>query len=415
MNGKADPWAGNDLFDWQDGSFLIDMARSLERAGFDYIMLEDHVAFDAMAGHTARLDPVALMPAMAAATERLGIIGTLSTGFYHPFALARLMQSMDHVSHGRIGWNIVTTSEQAAAEAFGLTEQPKHDERYDRADEFVDLATQLWATWDEGAVVADPTTGAYVDRDKVHPIDFDGRWFKSKGALNVPPGPQGRPIVCQAGSSPRGREFGARWADTLLYSTGGQNDAKVMRDIRNDMTERLIAAGRDPKSVKCMFMVTPIIADSEDEAWAKHHARYDLTDDQVIARLKGMGENLGGFDFLRFDIDAPFEPVTIHHEGHQGTFGNFLALADGKRSLREMVLMSRVTSLDLVGTPQSVADQMEAAMETAGGDGFLIQSRPLTRRYISEIVDGLVPELQRRGLVRKTYEHATLRENLMAF
>ncbi|MCU1513683.1 MAG: dibenzothiophene desulfurization enzyme [Microbacteriaceae bacterium] len=415
MNGKAAPWSGNDILDWQDGSFLIDMARNLDRAGFDYIMIEDHVAFDQMAGYTARLDPIAVMPLMAQATKNLGIVGTLSTSFYHPYGLARLMQSLDHVSHGRIGWNVVTTSEHEAALAFGGIEQPKHDERYEIADEFLDVTRQLWDSWEPGAVVANEETGMYVDREKVGIVEHEGKWYKTTGALNVPPGPQGRPLISQAGSSDRGRDFGAKWADTILLSTGGQNSPTVMKEIRDDIRRRLALIGRDPDSVKILFLVTPMLGDTVEAAWDRHNARYYVSDEDAALRLPGLSHMSGGHDFSQYDLDAVFKPIEIHHEGHQGTFGNFLALADGERTLRKMIQDSRVTSLDLIGTPEVVADKMEEAMEIVGGDGFLIQSRPLTRRFIAEITDGLVPELQRRGLVRKEYEFDTLRENLLAF
>jgi alkanesulfonate monooxygenase SsuD/methylene tetrahydromethanopterin reductase-like flavin-dependent oxidoreductase (luciferase family) len=202
----ADRWAGNDLDRWQTGEFLMDMATQLDRAGFDFIMLEDHVAFDPT-HETARLDPMMLAPLLGSVTKGLGIVSTISTSFCHPFLLARQTATLEQLTRGRSGWNIVTTSEKAAAEAFGMAEQPPHDERYVRAGEFTDVVTQLWEAWAPDAIAPGVEPGKYVNSAKVKMLDFEGKYYKTKGALNISRSPQGKPVLCQAGTSEMGKEF----------------------------------------------------------------------------------------------------------------------------------------------------------------------------------------------------------------
>lgn len=418
--GGAAPWSGNDIDPaaWQDGSVLLDLARALDRSGFDYMMLEDHVAHEPLPGIEPRIDPFPLMPLIASVTTGLGVIATMSTSFYSPYMLARLVLSADHLSHGRVGWNIVTTSENYAAQANGTGDsQPLHDERYDRADEFTDLVKALWNGWDADAINSTDSTRPYVDLTKLHPVTVDGRWFTStNGLLNVSRSAQGRPVLSQAGSSPRGREFGARHADTVLVSTDGANSVEAMKEVRDDIRARTEAAGRNPDEVKVMYLVTPIIGRTDDEAKELFDLKFGADDARIaqVLRLVGTHANV---DMSGWDYDRPMpyvDPLTV--QGHRGSFELFAAHSDGgRRTIREMVTQYKTSSLDLWGTPTTVADRMEEVMEGVGGDGFLIFCNPLTRHYITEITDGLVPELQKRGLVRKRYAHSTLRENLLEF
>lgn len=411
-------WSGNDLDPrvWATADFLVDMARSMERAGFDYIMLEDHVVLSDDPNHyEPRLDPIPVAATLAAATERLGIITTLSTSFYQPFALARLTSTIDHLSRGRAGWNMVTSTEDTAARAYGQDRQPPHDERYDRADDFLEITESLWAGWAADAIVREES-GRYVDPDKVVVADLEGRYHRSRSPLNVPRSPQGRPVLCQAGSSPRGRDFAAKHADTIIATTFGLNSVAVLKDFRDDIHQRMRAFDRKPTDVKLMFLVTPVIGATAEEARAadvRLHAATDAVVAQTISRLSFHT----GHDWAQYDLDRPLPELDIESmtEGYRGMGRAFLALGTSESTFREKIAAHRTGSLDLVGTAPAVADRMGEVIDEIGGDGFLIQCRPLTRRYISEICDGLVPELQRRGLVRREYEHTTFRENLLAF
>jgi FMN-dependent oxidoreductase (nitrilotriacetate monooxygenase family) len=415
------PFAGNDPYRWTNGDFYVDMIRSLERAGFDYFMVEDSLMVpDIYAGtaelelkharYAPKLDPMPLIPLMAKATKHIGIIATASATFYPPFLLARLMATLDHLTEGRVGWNIVTSSEDRAAQNFGLDKLPEHDLRYEMAEEFVEIVTQLWESWAPDAIVMDPVTGAYADHTKVNPINYRGKFHSSRGPLNTPRSPQGRPVLCQAGGSPRGRAFAARYADTLLAIPTGVAEMKAYRD---DIRARAAAAGRDPDDVKVLFVVTPILGQSQEEARQRKEERDAAVDHNLELQLVHMAA-LMELDMSVFPLDEPL-PDHITTNGHRSTLDQFLAANQGK-TLREAAGAWRIAeSVELVGTPASVADQMEEVMDEVGGDGFLIFGQPVSRRYLNEICEGLAPALQKKGLVRTSYDHELFRDNLLAF
>ncbi len=420
-------WSGNDSSPriWESGEFLVDLARSLERAGFDYLMLEDHTVLADRYRGTAeadlkhairgpRLDPLATIIHLAAHTSRLGLIGTMATSFYTPFLLARLLASADHLSRGRTGWNVVTGSEDRAAQAFGIGERlPPHDERYDRADEFLDIASRLWDGWEADAVVADAETGIYADHAKVHGFDHHGQYYSARGPLNVSRSPQGRPVICQAGASPRGKAFGARHGDTIIAATSGPDPVAAMKAFRDDIRAHAAAAGRDPDAVKVLFPIKPILADTEDDARRIADRLPEVNQNAIDRALAGLSAD-NNIDFSKFDLDQPLPDIAT--EGHLATLAKF---SSGGRTLREMAaarIRSRTTeSMQLVGTPASVGRRMAEVIEEVGGYGFLIHAFPLTRRYVAEVLDGLVAELQRKGLTRTRYDHERFRDNLLAF
>ena len=414
----SDRWAGNDILpsSWENGSFLVDLARSIERACFDFIMIEDHVVLsNDKQNLEPRLDPLPVITLLAAKTEHLGVIGTFSSSFYPPFLLARQIASVDHISAGRAGWNVVTSSEDWAAQAFGNEKQPPHDERYERADEMLDLVKQLWDAWQPDAYEMNEETGRYVDPSKFREFKFDGKYHKSIGPLNVSRSPQGRPVICQAGSSPAGRDFASKHSDIILCSSFGQNSVQVLKDFRDDIIKRVIGHGRDPKTVKVMFLISPVVADTEQAAQHRYQEIIGMTPEILKQRLGRLTLHTG-HDWSKYDLDAPLpdiDPETFT-EGFRGITEAIVKMAKGK-TLRAALAEQETTSLKLIGTPEQVADQMEAAIKEIGGDGFLMHARPLTRRYISEIVDGLVPILQKRGLVRTEYKHQLLRDNLLEF
>lgn len=362
------------------------------------------------AAESPKLDPIMLAPLLAKATKHIGIIPTISTSLYKPFQAARVLNTLDHQSNGRAGWNIVTTSEDTAAQNFGMDRLPAHDERYDWADEFVDVAEKLWNSWDDGALVADPETRTYVDGKKVHRIDHEGRFFKSRGPLNAFPSPQRRPVYCQAGSSPRGREFAAQHADLLLTQAVG---LEKMKEFRDDVRARAERHGRNPDDIKVLFVVTPIISDSDAGAKARNDWLWEPSDWRAENSLAHMAAVME-IDFAQFDLDTPIPDLKTN--GHQGGLEDFKHMARGSKNLREAANKWSIASIPLVGTPETVADQMEEAMDYVGGDGFLIAGmHQMSRHFIATITDGLAPVLQKRGLMRTSYDGATLRENLLAF
>ncbi|WP_353807732.1 NtaA/DmoA family FMN-dependent monooxygenase [Agromyces sp. SYSU T00194] len=413
------PWVlESEAREWMNGDYHIDWVRSMERAGFDFAMLEDSsMVADGYGGsmevdlkhslYAPKGDPLSIAPVLAKATEHIGIISTASTSFYPPFLLARAIATIDHISQGRAGWNIVTSSEDRAAQNFNLDKLYEHDTRYEMADEFVEVVEKLWSSWDADAVVMDRATGTYVDHTKVRPIDHVGQYYKVRGPLNVPRPPQGRPVYCQAGGSPRGRQFAAAHADTIISAAQGIDD---MREFRDDIRRRMIDLGRDPDSCKVMFITTPVLGNTEAEAQERWEAMLHPTQAGVDVALGHMGA-LTEIDFTQIDADKPFPELTTN--GHRTTLEKFLKLGKTPREAAGKWAI-RYTDPTFVGTPEKVAAEMSRVFDEVGGDGFLIAAGG-SRRGITEITDGLVGALQQLGRTRTSYNHAHLRDNLMEF
>ena len=395
------------------------MARKLEAAGFDFILLEDtSIVPDTYGGsresylkhavHGPKFDPAVMAGLMAAATSRIGIVPTLTTSFYPPFLLARLTQTLDLMSGGRIGWNVVTSSSDAAALNFGMDGLPEHDTRYDMADEFVAVCDALWRSWAPDAVRADVAAGVFTDHTRVHQIDFAGEWYKVKGPLNVPPSAQGRPVLAQAGASPRGRRFAAKHADIVLTPV---NYPPAIKEFRDDIRRLAAEQGRDPDTIKVMAQAFPhICADADDVA--RFRGWLEQVPDGIVTAWLAQVSAITGIDLAQYELDQPL-PDHVQTNGSRGTLD---WLRSGGATVRQIGLrLARLTpDTPMIGTPDQIADEMEQVMDFVGGDGFMIAG-PLTPAYVGRVADQLVPALQRRELVRTDYTEPTLRGNLLAF
>ncbi len=294
----GESWTGHIGNNWMVPELFIDMARSLERACFDYLLIEDSsYVGESWGGSTElylkhaiavpRQDPSVVASLMTQATSRIGIVPTFGTYAYPPYLLARLIATLDQVSEGRIGWNAVTGSSDFAAMNFGMPGMPEHDLRYDMADEYMEVCRQLWGSWEPGAIIADRHSGFLVDHTKVHAVNFEGRYYKARGPLNSGPCVQGQPVIAQAGGSPRGRQFASQYADTIVAHTKG---VAGMRAYREDVRARMVAHGRDPDSCKVLFLVAPIIAETEEEAQEKKRLRAARAEAQNSAAARASGE-----------------------------------------------------------------------------------------------------------------------------
>ncbi len=410
-------WPGCDLGRWMMPDIFIDLAKGLERACFDYMIVEDssmvpytyrgtHDAYLKYAASTPKLDPAVLVPHLAMATQHLGLVPTLSTSEYPPYLLARLVNSLDHVTEGRIGWNCVTSSNDGAAQNYGEDGQKAHDDRYEVADEFADVVTRLWEAWEPDAVVLDPHKPMFADGSKVHPIHHDGKYFKVRGPINAPRSPQGRVPICQAGGSPRGQAFAAKWADTIITNAV---TVEGMKSVRQQVRRLAASFGRDPDRIKVLYLAYPIVDTTMEAALERRRLEQEESGRHLDLQLSGMSR-LTNIDFAKFDPDQPL-PAHLTTNGHQSSLASWIGKTP--RALA-MGLTSR-QGINLVGTADHVAGQMQEMMQEAGGDGFLLFNTYFDRRYIVEICDGLVPELQRRGLVRRHYAHKQLRDNLQEF
>ena len=410
-------WPGSDIRRWMMPDLFVELARAMERACFDYLIIEDssnvpytyqgaHDTYLKYAASTPKLDPAVLVPYLAQATEHLGIVPTLSVSEYPPYLLARLVNSLDHVTEGRIGWNCVTGSNDGAAQNYGRDKHYPHDERYDIADEFADVVTRLWEAWEPDAVVLDRDAPMFADGTKVHPIHHEGKYFRCRGPINAPRSPQGRVPISQAGGSPRGQLFASRWADTIITEGGGS--VEKMKEDRDNVRRQAAEFGRNPDDIKVLFLAQPIIDVSMDAARERVRMKEVESEQHIDLQLSGMSR-LTGIDFSKFDLDAPLPELTTN--GHQSSLAKWI----GKTPRSIVKTYGRKAGIDFTGTADHVAGMMQEVMEEVGGDGFLFFNSYFDRRYVIEVCDGLVPELQRRGLTRKAYAHRYLRDNLLEF
>jgi alkanesulfonate monooxygenase SsuD/methylene tetrahydromethanopterin reductase-like flavin-dependent oxidoreductase (luciferase family) len=275
------------------------------------------------------------------------------------------------------------------------------------ADEFADVVTRLWEAWEPDAVVIDRENHLFADGTKVHPLNHDGKYFKVRGPINAPRSPQGRVPICQAGGSPRGLEFASRWADTIITEGGGS--AASMKAYREKIRKRAKEMGRNPDDIKILFLAHPIIDSTMDTARERARREAAAAEEHVDMILSSMSR-LTGIDFAQFDFDEPL-PAHLTTNGHQSALAKWI----GKTPRTLVRSYARKDGIDFTGTADHVAGMMQELMEEVGGDGFLIFNSFFDRRYVIEICDGLVPELQRRGLTRKAYAHKHLRDNLLEF
>ena len=416
VHGWNRPWSSLTGTDWLDPTLYVDLARSLDRACFDYMIIEDgSFVPDAFQGSSdwylrnavavPKADPMPLVPLLGQATAGLGIVATMTTAFYPPYLAARLGATLDHLTRGRVGLNLVTAHNDRSAQNFGLPEHHEHDLRYRMADEWVEVVDRLWRSWPPDATRGEP--GCFTDPARVAPIDFKGEFFECRGPLNLPPGPQGRPVICQAGGSPAGRAFAAKHADTVIARERGPENAKAYRD---DVRRIMTAGGRDPEACKILFSTAIVLGETRREADEKKQRLNDATTANLDAKLAYMSF-LSGIDFSTFDLDAPMGEVKTN--ASRSLTANFTT-GTAKTTLREMASDTRSGGIDFVGTPDDVAAEMAEVMGPVGGDGFLVTA-PLPRRTMAEITEGLAPALRRRGLLRARYDGPLFRDNLLAF
>jgi FMN-dependent oxidoreductase (nitrilotriacetate monooxygenase family) len=394
--------------------YLIRFAQKLEEGKFDAWFMADHLAVLNMpmaalkrSATVTSFDPLTLLPALAMFTRHIGLIATASTTFEPAYTIARRFASLDHISGGRAGWNLVTTSNPDAALNFGMTEHMEHDERYRRAREFYDVVTGLWDSWAEDAFVRDVENGIYFDPDRMHVLDHKGEFLSVRGPLNIARPVQGWPVIVQAGASDAGRQLAAETAE-MIFSPGGGGLAGG-QEYYTDVKSRAARLGRNPDHIKILPGCLVVVGDTVEEAQAKR-AMLDsgVHPDSGIASLS----IALGHDASQFDLDAPLPDIP---ESNASKSGRERVIARARRdnlTVRQLAQMAgSYSGLAMVGTPQTIADQMEEWFHSGACDGFNIMF-PWVPGGLDEFVDRVVPELQRRGLFRTEYEGGTLRENL---
>jgi len=403
-----------------DASYYAKLGRTLEEGCFDMMFFDDRLAMPGIYGgsvaeavrHGARpvkLDLSVVLGVLAGATRSIGLGATYSTTYYSPFHVARTFATLDHLTKGRAAWNVVTSVNDSEAQNFGVEHVLAHDQRYDRADEFLEATTGLWDTWEDDALVLDRAAGVFADPTKVHELNYKGEWFNVRGPLTVPRSPQGRPVLLQAGSSGRGRDFAARWAEVIF--TGDPNIEGARKHYR-DQKERIGEDGRDPTTVKMLPMAYTVVGESTAHAQEREQLFLnDLVD--PMASLTLLSE-LMNHDFSGIDLDAPITDELIESvSGIRGLVQNLRAHIGDQISLADLA-GHRATLLQgprFVGTGPDVADQMQEWFDSDACDGFVIAATHTPGAY-EDVVRLVVPELQRRGVFPTEYRGSTLRENL---
>jgi len=388
-------------------------AQTLERGCVDAFFMADHLAvlnmpMDALkrSATVTSFEPMTLLPALAMKTQHLGLIATGSTTYDEPYHVARRFASLDHISGGRAGWNVVTTSNPDASRNFGREDHMEHDERYARAREFFDVVTGLWDSWADDAFIRDVGSGIYSDPAKLHVLDHRGKYLNVRGPLNIGRPIQGWPAIVQAGASDAGRQLCAEVADAVFTA---QSNLDEGRRFYADVKGRAEKAGRDPEHIKILPGCMIYVGDSLDEAQAKR-AKLDslVYYESAIAALS----IALGTDASKFDPDAPLPPIPESNASKSARERMV------ERACRENLTVRQLAQrlgghggLSMLGSPKMIADQMEEWLETRASDGFTLQF-PYLPEGLDLVVDRLIPELQRRGLFRRAYEGATLRENL---
>jgi len=388
-------------------------AQTLERGRFDAFFMADHLAVLNMPvqalrrSHTVTsFEPLTLLPALAAVTDRLGLIATASTTFDAPYHVARRFASLDHISGGRAGWNLVTTSNPDAALNFGLEEHVEHDERYRRAREFFDVVTGLWDSWADDALIRDVESGIFFDPEKLHVLDHKGEYFSVRGPLNIARPVQGWPVIVQAGSSEAGRQIAAETAEAVFTA---QTTLAEGQRFYADVKGRMENLGRSREHLKVLPAVFVVVADSLDEALEKR-ARLDtlVHYDSGIASLSiALGHDVSGFD-----PDGPLPEIPETNASRSARQRVVDWAKHDNLTIRQLAQrVGGFSGLEMVGTPAMIADQMEQWLVEEGSDGFNVMF-PYLPGGLDDFVDKVNPELQRRGIFRREYEGATLRENL---
>lgn len=392
------------------------LAETAERGKFDLVFVADSPAgWDgdkdaetrSRVSHSAHFEPVTLWSALSQVTERIGFVATASTTYEDPYLLARKFASLDHISKGRAAWNVVTTGADVSKN-FSIAGHPAHANRYERAEEVVDLVLDLWDSYEDDALIRDKASGIFLDPDKVHKVNHHGKFFDVAGPLNVARSPQGRPVVVQAGASEPGRELAARTAEVIFTANQTLADAQ---EFYSDVKGRLAKFGRRPEQLLIMPGIFPVLGGTEKQAQENYEFIQSLVHPTIAWSI--LKQYYVGIDLSGYSLDDKAPPLPTNTELNKSRLKLVADLAAGGLTLRELYL-SLATARGhrtVVGTPEQVADAIGEWFHGGAADGFNIMP-PVLPTGLTDFVDQVVPVLQRRGWFRTEYEGATLRENL---
>nr|WP_087574402.1 LLM class flavin-dependent oxidoreductase [Sphingomonas sp. CDS-1] len=384
-------------------------AATAERGKFDFLFVADSLSITEKSSphYLNRFEPITILSALAATTSRIGLVGTLTVSYSEPFNVARQFASLDHLSGGRAGWNIVTSWLGDTAANFSKTEHPPHAVRYRIAGEYLDVVQGLWDSWEEDAHVADKESGQFVDPDRLHRLDHKGEFFQVRGPLNIKRTPQGQPVIFQAGASDDGRNFAAKRAEVIFTHA---EDEEAGQAYYADVKARAKGFGRDPRQLFILPGIAPIVGETDEDAEARYRELAAL--ESIDTGLGFLSRTFNDHDFRQYDLDAPFPDV--EHIGlnsqQSGTLRILAQVRAENLTLRQVAERLATPRGVFVGSPETVADRLQQWFENGAADGFVV-FEPLPGQ-LDLFVDKVVPILQARGLFRTDYEGATFREHL---
>ena len=411
---------GSNMASWRHPNAVPDAAinleyykgltRKAEAAKLDFAFFGDglYISEKSHPNFLNRFEPLTLLAALAMETTHIGLAATLSTTYSDPFTVARQFSSIDHLSDGRAGWNIVTSPLEGSALNYGKPEHPAHDLRYRMADEFIEATKGLWDSWEDDAFVRNKETGQFIDPSKLHRVNFKGEFFSVQGPLNISRSRQGQPVLIQAGSSEAGRGFAAKVADAVFT---GQATLAAGKEFYADVKRRAVAAGRKADDVLILPGCSPIVGRTTEEAEEKYQEIANLA--EMNDALNYLGRYFNDMDFTQFELDEPFPDLgNFGRNGWESATDNIKQTArDEKLTLRQVALRSTTPRNEFIGTATQVADRMQAWFEARAADGFMLNDSVLPDGF-NDFVDQVLPILKERGLFRTEYEADTLRGNL---
>ncbi len=390
--------------------YYRDMTRTAEDAKLDFAFFGDglYISEKSHPNFLVRFEPLTLLAALSMVTTHIGLAATLSTTYSDPYTVARQFSSIDHLSDGRAGWNIVTSPLEGSAANYSKPEHPQHDLRYRMAGEFVEITKGLWDSWEDDAFIRDKESGVFIDPSKMHRLDHKGEFFSVQGPLNISRSKQGSPVLIQAGSSEAGRGFAAKIADAIFTGQATSSDAA---GFYKDIKTRAEESGRDPGQVLILPGCSPVVGDTPEEAEAKYQEIANLV--VIDDALNYLGRYFNDIDFSPYDLDEPFPDLgDFGRNGWESTTDRIKQVAkEESLTLREMALRSTTPRNEFIGTPTQVADSMQRWFENGAADGFMLVPSVLPQGF-NDFVEHVLPILKERGLFRTEYEADTLRGNL---
>ena len=411
---------GSNMASWRhpnavaDGAINLDYYRTLTRraeaAKLDFVFFGDglYISEKSHPNFLNRFEPLTLLAALAMETSHIGLAATLSTTYSDPFTVARQFASIDHISGGRAGWNVVTSPLEGSALNYGRPEHPAHDLRYRMAHEFLEVTKGLWDSWEDDAFIRDKESGQFFDASKLHRINYQGEFYSVQGPLTISRSRQGRPVLIQAGSSEAGKDFASRHADAVF--TGGATMEEAVK-FYQDVKARAAEYGRRPEEILILPGCAPIVAETAEQAEERYREIANLV--FIDDALNYLGRYFNDMDFTQYDLDQPFPDLgDFGRNGWESATDRIKKLArDESLTLRQMALRSTTPKPKFIGTPAQVADTMEAWLEAGAADGFMMNSAVLPDGF-NNFVDQVLPLLKERGLFRVEYESDTLHGNL---